>query len=220
MVVLRGHTGIRARGSASRNRPWKGRADGKLKGLCYRGLRWAGREGVRLAGFFARRKFRNEVIAKVNAMLLFYPGGVKNLARNYPNLGSAIDGNFDAGGISHGRSALLIAGSVISNEFEHLDPNDRDAIRRQLGKIDFEQFKQTLRGKGQAPQDIMGGTSLAALALVMAEIELKNGEVTEDDFKNFASEISGALQGKNFSERSYERTRDTIVEVLGPPQLP
>ncbi len=152
-------------------------------------------------------------------MLLFYPGGVKNLARNYPNLGSAIDGNFDAGGISHGRSALLIAGSVLSNEFEHLDPNNRDAIRRQLGKIDFEQFKQTLRGRGQAPQDIMSGTSLAALALVMAEIEFKNGEVTEDDFKNFASEINGALQGKDFAQRSYERTRDTMDEVLGPPPL-
>ncbi|MGA2056825.1 MAG: hypothetical protein ABSG88_16115 [Bradyrhizobium sp.] len=172
-----------------------------------------------MAGFFARRKFRNEVIARVNAMLLFYPGGVKNLARNYPNLGSAIDGNFDAGGISQGRSALLIAGSIISNEFEHLDPNDRDVIRRQLGKIDFEQFKRTLRGNGQRPQDIMGGTSLAALALVMAEIELKNGEVSEDDFKNFASEVSGALQGKGFAQRSYERTRDTMDEVLGPPPL-
>ena len=65
----------------------------------------------------------------------------------------------------------------------------------------------------------MGGTSLAALALVMADIDLKNGEVSEEDFKNFASEISGALQGKNFAQRSYERTRDTMDEVLGPPPL-
>jgi hypothetical protein len=148
-----------------------------LYGACYRGLR-TGAEGL-VAGFFAKRKFRNEVMARVNAMLLFYPGGVKNLARNYPNLGSAIDGNFDAGGISHGRSALLIAGSVLSNEFEHLEPNDRDVIWQELGKIDFNQFKLMLRGSVQRPQDLMGGTSLAALALTMAEIELNRGEVTE-----------------------------------------
>jgi hypothetical protein len=65
----------------------------------------------------------------------------------------------------------------------------------------------------------LGTESLAALALVMADIDLKNGEITEEDFKDFASEISGGLQGKNFSQRSYERTRDTLDEVLGPPPL-
>jgi hypothetical protein len=151
-------------------------------------------------------------------MLLFYPGGVKNLASKYPNLANAIDGNFDAGGITQARSALLCAGSILTNEFEALDPSDRDAIRRQLGQIDFPQFKEALRGNGQMP-DTLIGTKLAALALVMAEIDLKTGEVDEDQFKSFASEINGALQGKNFSERSYERTRDTLDEVLGPPPL-
>jgi len=175
--------------------------------------------GGSVAGFFAKRKFRNEVMARVNAMLLFYPGGVKNLARNYPNLETAIDGNFDDGGISHGRSAVMIAASVIANEFEALNPNDRDAIRRQLATIDLNQFKHALRGNGQIPQDTMGGTSLAALAIVMADIELNNGEITQDHFNDFVSEIKGALQGKNFSQRSYERTRDTLDEVLGPPPL-
>jgi hypothetical protein len=146
------------------------RADGNLIGLCYRGLR---RGGKFVASLFARRKFRKEVTARVNAMLLFYPGGVKNLARNYPNMGAAIDGNFDAGGITHARSALLVAGSVLSNELEALNPSDRAAIREQLGKIDFAQFKETLRGNGQLPQDIMSGTSLAALALVMADDRFK-----------------------------------------------
>ena len=116
-------------------------------------LSWveAGR-GKFVASFFARRKFRTEVTARVNAMLLFYPGGVKNLARNYPDMGAAIDGNFDAGGITHARSALLIAGSVLSNELEALDPSDRDAIREQLGKIDLNQFKKTLLGNGQSRQ--------------------------------------------------------------------
>lgn len=152
-------------------------------------------------------------------MLLFYPGGVKNLARNYPNIANAINGHFDDGGITHARSALLCAGSILTNEFEALDPSDRDAIRQQLGKIDFTKFKETLRGNVKIPRDMMAGTSLAALALVMAEIDLKNGEITEDNFEDFASEIKGALQGKDFAERSYERTRDTLDEVLGPPPL-
>lgn len=172
-----------------------------------------------MAGFFARRKFRNEVIARVNAMLLFYPGGVKNLARNYPNIANAINGHFDDGGITHARSALLCAGSILTNELEALDPSDRDAIRQQLGKIDFAKFKDALRGNVQIPRDIMAGTSLAALALVMAEIDLKKGEIDNDNFDDFVSEINGALQGKDFADRSYERMRDKMDETLGPPPL-
>lgn len=152
-------------------------------------------------------------------MLMLYPGGVKNLTRNYPNLQSAIDGNFDAGGISRGRSALMIAGSVITNELEALSQSDRDAIRRQLAEIDLNQFKQALRGNGQLSPDIMGGTSFVALAYVVAGSDLDSGEATEEEFNDFASEIRGALQGKNFSQRSYERTRDALDEVTGPPPL-
>src|ERR1700691_5919465 len=50
-------------------------------------------------------------------------------------------------------------------------------------------------------------------------IDLRKGEVAEEDFKNFVSEINGALRGKDFAQRSYERTRDTLDEVLGPPPL-
>jgi hypothetical protein len=172
-----------------------------------------------VAGFFARRKFRNEVMARVNAMLLFYPGGAKNLARNYPNLGAAIDGHVEKEGISQGHSAAMVAASVIANEFEALCPGDRDAIRRQLAGLDLNQFKHTLRGNGQVPQGTLAGTSLAALALVMANIEFNNGEITQDDLDDFVSEIRGSLQGKNFSRRSYERMRDTMNEALGPPPL-
>jgi hypothetical protein len=49
---------------------------------------------------------------------------------------------------------------------------------------------------------MVSGTSLAALALVMAETDLKNGEITEDQFRSFASEINCALRGKTFDERS------------------
>jgi hypothetical protein len=152
-------------------------------------------------------------------MLLFYPGGVKNLARNYPNLGTAIDDHFVKGGISLGHSAMMIAASVIANEFEALSPGDRDAIRRQLAGLDLNQFKLTLRGNGQVPQSTLAGTSLAALALVMADIEFNNGEITKDNLDDFVSEIRGSLQGKNFSQRSYERMRDTMDDALGPPPL-
>jgi hypothetical protein len=66
---------------------------------------------------------------------------------------------------------------------------------------------------------MVSGTSLAALALVMAETDLKNGEITEDQFRSFASEINCALRGKTFDERSYERTRGILDETLGPPPL-
>ena len=80
-------------------------------------------------------------------MLLFYPGGVKNLARNYPNLGAAIDGHFDKGGISQGHSAVMVAASVIANEFEALSPGDRDAIWRQLVALhsDFDRLGPAVR---------------------------------------------------------------------------
>lgn len=169
--------------------------------------------------FFAKRKFRNEVIARINAMLLFYPGGVKTLARNYPNLANAINDHFDQGDMTHARSALLCASSIITNEFEALDQSDRDAIWQQMGKIDFAKFKEALRGNVQIPRDIMAGTSLAGLALVMAEIDLNKGEIDQDNFDDFASEIKGALQGKEFAQRSYERMRDKMDETIGPPPL-
>jgi hypothetical protein len=172
-----------------------------------------------VTGFFARRKFRKEVTARLNAMLLFYPGGVKNIARNYPGAKNAINDHCDAGDITHARSAVMVAGSILANEFEHLDPSDRDAIRQQLGQMDFAQFKEALRGNVQMPPNMMSGTSLAALALVMAEIDLNSGEITEDHFKSFTSEINGALRGKNFDQRSSERLSNILDETLGPPPL-
>jgi hypothetical protein len=36
-------------------------------------------------------------------MLLFYPGGVTNITRNYPGIANAINGNCDAGDITYAR---------------------------------------------------------------------------------------------------------------------
>ena len=153
-------------------------------------------------------------------MLLFYPGGVKNLARNYPGIKNAVNGNCDAGDISHARSALIVAGSILSNEFEAMNAADRAAIRRQLDQMDFAKFKDALvRGNGKPPQNILRGTSLAALALVMAEIAMKDKEISEDHFKDFVSEVTGALHDKNFSQRSSERIHHILDETLGPPPL-
>jgi hypothetical protein len=172
-----------------------------------------------MAGFLARRKFKKEVMARLNAMLVFYPGGVGNIPREYPGITNAINGNCDASNITPGYSAVMIAGSILANKFENLEPTDRNAIRRQLGQVDLAHFKEVLRGKGEMPKDIMGGTSLVALAFIMAEIATKDGEVTESQFKNFTSEIIGALDGKSYEERSSERVRDVLDETLGPPPL-
>jgi hypothetical protein len=76
------------------------------------------------------------------------------------------------------------------------------------------------RGNGKPPQNILRGTSLAALALVMAEIAMKDKEISEDHFKDFVSEVTGALDDKNFSQRSSERIHHILDETLGPPPLP
>ena len=158
-------------------------------------------------------------MARVNAMMLFYPGGVKQMARNYPGLSGGIDGNFDAGDVTLGQSALMMAGFILAHEVEALEPPDREAIRQQLAALDFAQFKRVLRGELKMPGELMSGTSLIALAMVMAEVELNKGEVTENQFKVFMSEVYGALEGKDSQERSAERMRDVIDETLGPPAL-
>lgn len=88
-----------------------------------------------MAGFFARRKFRNDVMARLNAMLLFYPGGVKNIPQDYPGITNAINGNCDAGDIPAAYSAVIIAGSILANKFENLEPDDREALRQQLCRL-------------------------------------------------------------------------------------
>jgi hypothetical protein len=84
-----------------------------------------------VAGFFALRKFRKEVMARLNAMLLFYPDGVRNIPHDYPGITNAINGNCDAGDITPGYSAVIIAGSMLANKLENLEPRDRGAIRQQ-----------------------------------------------------------------------------------------
>ena len=54
---------------------------------------------------------------------------------------------------------------------------------------------------------------------VMAETEFNKGEITENQFKSFMSEVWGALEGKDSDQRSSERERDIIDETLGPPPL-
>lgn len=170
-------------------------------------------------GFFERRKFRRDVMGRLDAMLLFYPGGVRQMHKNYPGLASAIDGHINSGGISAARSALLLAGSLLANEFEHLPAQDRGAVHHQLTTMNFEAFKQALRGGLTPPDGLLLGTSLAALAFFLAQTSVQNSEVSESDFNNFASELFGALEGKSFAERSDARIRDTLDETLGPPPL-
>lgn len=175
--------------------------------------------GAKLVGFFERRKFKKDVRGRVDAMLLFYPGGVRQLHKNYPGLSEAIDGHCVSGGISAARSALLVVGTVLSNEFEHLPAPDRTAIHRQLTALDFAAFQEALRGSITPPDELLRVTSLAALALLMAQMSVRQTEVSEDDFNTLASEVFGALEGKSFEQRSSERVRDTLDETLGPPPL-
>ncbi len=113
----------------------------------------------------------------------------------------------------------MIAASVLANMFENLQQDDREAIRQQLAQVDFSHFKASLRGEDQLSSSIMGGTTLAALAFIMAETDFNQGEITEEQFRSFASEVWGALEGKTAHQRSAERVRDIIDETIGPPLL-
>lgn len=157
-------------------------------------------------------------MARLNAMLLFYPGGVRNILRDYPGVTNAINGNCDAGDVTPAYSAVIIAGFVLANKSKIWSPATA-TIRPQLRQVDFAHFKEVLRGNGVMPKDMMGGTSLVVLALVMAEMALKDAEITENQFKSFTSEVIGALDGKNSDERYSERARDMLDETLGPPPL-
>jgi len=54
-------------------------------------------------------------MARLNAMLLLYPGGVRNIPRDYPGIANAIKGNCDDGKITPAYSAVIIAGSILAN---------------------------------------------------------------------------------------------------------
>lgn len=169
--------------------------------------------------FFKRRKYRREVMSHLHAYLVFYPTGVKRIAKNYPNLGSAIDSNFESGDTNAAYSTLICAGSILANEFGALDQPDRDAIYQQLTTMDFNKFKAALRGEMKLPENYLHGTSLAAVAFLMADQSFKSGDITENQFDNFKSELLGSLQGKTFAQRSEERVRDAIDSTIGPPPL-
>lgn len=172
-----------------------------------------------MAGFFARRKYRSDVIGRLHAMLLFYPGGVRRIERDYPNLRNAIDINCDAGDVHPAFSATIVAGSILADKLLNLESRDRLVILQQLSQVDLANFKEVMAGRAEMPTDLMGATSLVALAFVMAEISRKNGEITDSELKSFTSEVLGALQGKDADQRSSERIRDILDDTIGPPPL-
>jgi hypothetical protein len=47
---------------------------------------------------------------RLRAMPLFYPGGVGLIERDYPGVADAINGYCDAGDVTPGHSAVMIAG--------------------------------------------------------------------------------------------------------------
>jgi len=172
-----------------------------------------------MPGFFARRKYRSDVIGRLHSMLLFYPGGVRQIERDYPNLRKAIDGNCDAGDVHPAFSAMIIAGSILADKLLNLESQDRSAILQQISQVDLANFKEAMVGRAEMPKDLMGGTTLVALAFVMADISRKNGEITDNQLKSFTSEVLGALQGKDADQRSSERIRDILDDTLGSPPL-
>jgi hypothetical protein len=149
-------------------------------------------------------------------MLVFYPGGVGKIERDYPGMVPVMDENCQDGDVTPVQSAVFIAGIVLSDRFENLRPADRKALRDQLARVDYGPFVEAaMRRRVQMPKGLMPGTCLAALALAMARLALDEREITEDQFKHLASEVIGALDGKSREQRSAERIGNTLIECTG-----
>jgi hypothetical protein len=95
----------------------------------------------------------------------------------------------------------------------------RKALRDQLAHVDFAAFKNALLSGAKMPDGLMPGTSLAALAFMMAAVALRDGAITDHQFETFTSEVIGALDGKDSGQRASECMRDIVDDTLGPPPL-
>lgn len=169
--------------------------------------------GSAIARFFARRKFRKEILARLNAMLKLYPGGVKNIPRDHPWVRKIINDNFNSGDMRPGELTVHVAGFIVAGAFEHLQalrPELLNEVCQQLREIDLFEFNKVCRQGGRLPKGMKLAAAFAAFALLEARDALEQGEISELSYETFLSEVVGALQGKKFHQRSNDRMVDAI----------
>jgi hypothetical protein len=174
---------------------------------------------MRPFAFLARKRsarhpdqYKELVLRHLYALLRLYPGGPEAIVKDFPGVSEVIPVSLSQG-CTPQYAAVYMAGSILAKKVEPLTPDERAYISSQLQRIDLQTLRAATRdvmaGKS-GPIEIALGTLVFGNAIVTATTLFDNSEIDQSAFDEFASEISGALAGKNFEQRSFEKVSGAI----------
>ena len=173
-----------------------------------------------VAGFFKRRRYQQDVLAALNAIMYLYPRGVDNILVDFPNIKSSID-IYEKKNDPTAKAAVFIASVLLAHLIEGLRPEEREVIRSQIASFNFKDFrhamKERMAGRNAPLPDVAYGTLMIAMALIVVEGSLKSGAIDKDTYDMLLSDISGALKGQALNERSSERIHKFMDETFDVP---
>ena len=159
--------------------------------------------------------YKDQVIRRLHDLLYLYPGGRDNIITDYPGIFEVIRVSFAQGNTPQ-YAALYMAGSILAKMVEPLTVDERAYISKQLQRIELQMLIEVTRhvvGGNSGPMKIAFGTLIFGNAIVAATSLLDNSEIEQSAFDIFASELSGALAGKTFEQRSFDRISSAIDDL-------
>jgi hypothetical protein len=159
--------------------------------------------------YFKRRQHEKATLETLYSVLSLYPQGPQRVLTDYQGIREAINDHYKSG-MPGPKSAVMIAGMVLADIFESIDPGERTTIKEQVAAINWGDFAEMI-GKVRSgcqlafPNEVTHGTLLVGVAIITAQDILNSGEIEPSDLKLFLSEVTGSLLGKSSDVRSSER---------------
>ena len=164
--------------------------------------------------YFKRRQHEKATLETLYSVLSLYPQGPHRVLTDYRGIREAINDHYK-NGMPAPKSAVMIAGMVLADICESLDPAERTMLKEQVAAINWGDFAGMIgevrsRRQPASPNEMTHGTLFVGVAIITAQDILNRGQIEPDDLKLFLSEVTGSLLGKSSDVRSSGR----LVTVL------
>jgi hypothetical protein len=174
--------------------------------------------------FFGGFKYKTEVIVDLMTFLMLYPGGKKQLVAHYPFIDAAIK-QFYKSKTKPFSAAAVIAANVLSDLALKIPEDDRWRVLEELRSMNMNHFEKLLHrhtvevqaGKDPNPlldPSYMYGTNIFAAAISIAQLMMRQNQITKEEAELIEREIVGTLQGLSASDRSTLRIGRALDELM------
>ena len=159
--------------------------------------------------YMRRREYRKRIESNIHWILIaFPPEAVLGLLSAYPGVSTAADHGFEKGDPPD-QLAVVTTASILADFVEKLPYEQRRLLSETLSiKVGLTEGDRGI----DTPEMRWVQSFLVAETQVFQM--LKGGRIESDVRRYFASEVIGALEGKDAGERSADRVRGILYDAL------